>query len=214
MAREPSQRDFWNEDFTWEESSRPAAGAPADEPARQRPRQPVPRAAVPAPGATRHHWDAARLRDSGREWTRERAWAVPVIVAAAVLLVAVVAVLAFDVGRSGSSRSATAPTTQATSSGTTAGGTSPSTKRARAAAALAAIKPTPALHEGVSGRRVAALQRALAAAGIPGVPQDGTYGPSTARAVRTFQRRHGLTADGVAGPATIARLLSALRGQS
>jgi peptidoglycan hydrolase-like protein with peptidoglycan-binding domain len=47
---------------------------------------------------------------------------------------------------------------------------------------------------------VAAIQRAL------DVPADGVYGKRTRAAVRRFQRRHGLTVDGVAGPATLAAL--------
>jgi peptidoglycan hydrolase-like protein with peptidoglycan-binding domain len=48
---------------------------------------------------------------------------------------------------------------------------------------------------GASGS-VARLQRAL------GVPADGDFGPETEAAVRAFQARHGLTVDGVVGPAT------------
>ena len=38
------------------------------------------------------------------------------------------------------------------------------------------------------------------------VPADGTYGGALVDAVRKFQRRHGLNADGVIGPSTITAL--------
>jgi peptidoglycan hydrolase-like protein with peptidoglycan-binding domain len=50
------------------------------------------------------------------------------------------------------------------------------------------------------GSSVALLQRRL------GVGADGVFGPATAAAVRRFQRAHGLVADGVVGPATWAAL--------
>ena len=37
-------------------------------------------------------------------------------------------------------------------------------------------------------------------------PVDGIYGSKTSKAVRSFQRKNGLTADGVAGPATLKAL--------
>jgi hypothetical protein len=56
------------------------------------------------------------------------------------------------------------------------------------------------LTAGASGAAVVALQRAL------DVAADGQFGPLTRRAVRRFQRAHGLTVDGVAGTATLGAL--------
>jgi peptidoglycan hydrolase-like protein with peptidoglycan-binding domain len=53
---------------------------------------------------------------------------------------------------------------------------------------------------------VAALQVAMSALGLYPHPIDGITGPWTQQAVRTFQARHGLTVDGIAGPATRATL--------
>jgi peptidoglycan hydrolase-like protein with peptidoglycan-binding domain len=52
----------------------------------------------------------------------------------------------------------------------------------------------------VSGVSVSAIQRAL------GIRVTGVYDARTKRAVRAFQRRHGLTADGIVGPKTLAAL--------
>lgn len=55
------------------------------------------------------------------------------------------------------------------------------------------------------GADVLAVQEALRAAGWP-VRADGFFGPRTDTALRHFQRAHGLTPDGIAGPRTLARL--------
>lgn len=56
------------------------------------------------------------------------------------------------------------------------------------------------LSRGSSGAAVSALQAKL------GVGVDGQFGPSTERAVRRFQRAHGLPVTGLVGPLTRAAL--------
>ncbi len=53
---------------------------------------------------------------------------------------------------------------------------------------------------------VRSLQRGLASAGNSPGPIDGRYGVLTERAVRRFQREHGLPVTGIAGPPTLALL--------
>lgn len=59
----------------------------------------------------------------------------------------------------------------------------------------------PMLHRGDSGAAVVALQQKLDM-----LDADGDYGPDTERAVKEFQRVHGLYPDGVAGPLTMTAL--------
>lgn len=63
---------------------------------------------------------------------------------------------------------------------------------------------------GARGWDVAALQFLLARSGFPNGTIDGGMGPKTTAALRRFQARAGLAADGVAGPAT----LNAVNGPS
>jgi hypothetical protein len=62
------------------------------------------------------------------------------------------------------------------------------------------------LRPGDSGPDVNALQTALAAKGFNPGAADGTFGPATETALKSFQTSAGLTADGIAGPQTIAAL--------
>ena len=52
------------------------------------------------------------------------------------------------------------------------------------------------LKRGLSGEPVRRLQAKL------GVPTDGEFGPGTEKALKDWQTKNGLTADGIAGPDT------------
>jgi len=60
----------------------------------------------------------------------------------------------------------------------------------------------PTLRLGDRGDDVRLLQAAV-------MPHDGVYGAQTEQAVRDYQRRHGLTVDGICGPQTWATILRA-----
>ncbi len=62
------------------------------------------------------------------------------------------------------------------------------------------------MRSGHRGWDVAALQFSLETRGFPNGGVDGGFGPRTAGAVRRAQTFYGLTADGVAGPATLSAL--------
>jgi len=77
--------------------------------------------------------------------------------------------------------------------------------------APAVAVPTATLKPGDQGDDVKVLQRALAHLGYSPGTIDGDYGPSTTRAVSSFQQAQGLTADGVLGPETLSALGTALQ---
>ncbi|WP_411343332.1 cell wall hydrolase [Paenibacillus sp. WLX1005] len=62
------------------------------------------------------------------------------------------------------------------------------------------------LKQGMRGQNVVDLQRQLAKEGYFHANTTGYYGSITSNAVKQFQRAHGLSADGVAGPATFSKL--------
>jgi len=72
--------------------------------------------------------------------------------------------------------------------------------------------PTTTLKPGDKGAEVKILQLALQHLGYSVGTVDGVYGPATEQAVKSFQTAHGLTADGVCGPQTLAALKKALGG--
>lgn len=57
------------------------------------------------------------------------------------------------------------------------------------------------LRKGMRGEGVQVMQEAL------GIGADGIFGAGTERALQAWQRENGLVADGIAGPATLEKLL-------
>ena len=80
---------------------------------------------------------------------------------------------------------------------------------ANVAAALAFIHfcTLTTVQSGSSGSCVKFLQADLNGRGLP-LAQDSSFGPATRQAVIAFQHAHGLTADGIVGPATWKALIS------
>lgn len=72
----------------------------------------------------------------------------------------------------------------------------------------------PTLKAGSSGAAVKTLQNELNKLGFSVGKADGEFGPKTEHAVKAFQSKHHLTADGVAGPKTHEALQKALAQQS
>lgn len=66
--------------------------------------------------------------------------------------------------------------------------------------------PTATLRRGSAGEEAKRLQEMLKSLGHYSGGIDGDFGPGTERALKAFQRAEGLSVDGVAGPATLARL--------
>ncbi|MGX8699374.1 MAG: peptidoglycan-binding protein, partial [bacterium] len=72
---------------------------------------------------------------------------------------------------------------------------------------LSALSPRAESYRlGMSGEKVTQLQTRLKSWGYYTGGVDGVYGTKTEAAVKLFQRKNGLTADGVAGPATLAAM--------
>lgn len=63
-----------------------------------------------------------------------------------------------------------------------------------------------ALKQGSTGSEVKTVQQKLKNWGYYTGAVDGVYGSATRKAVQYFQRKNGLTADGIVGPATLKAL--------
>ena len=83
----------------------------------------------------------------------------------------------------------------------------PAARAVRAAPELAAAMAAwPIVKQGAIGERVFAIQYLLNARGAR-LATDGHFGPATAAAVRSFQSKSHLQADGKVGPLTWSRLI-------
>ena len=71
---------------------------------------------------------------------------------------------------------------------------------------LAQSAQAAAYRQGSSGQAVRTIQEKLVRWGYFDGPVDGIFGSKTEAAVRFFQEKNGLTADGIVGPATLAAL--------
>lgn len=72
------------------------------------------------------------------------------------------------------------------------------------------VVATPTLRKGSKGENVKTLQRNLNAAIGAGLAVDGSFGPACYAAVKKFQSRYGLGADGIYGPNTAAKMKAVL----
>ena len=71
-------------------------------------------------------------------------------------------------------------------------------------------KDDDSLRKGSTGTAVKTLQTNLKKLGFYTAYVDGSFGATTESAVKAFQRKYGLTADGVAGSATLKKIESAV----
>lgn len=127
-----------------------------------------------------------------------------------VVAVGAVAVILLVIGLVASGAFSGSPAHHATTS-TPTPTTAPSARSTPATSPASPSPPTSTLTPGTNGAQTKLLQRALAALGYSPGGIDGSYGPSTQQALKRFQQAHGLPADGVLGPKTLAALTLALR---
>jgi hypothetical protein len=156
---------------------------------------------TPEGDSNRLHGRRGEIVIGGRTLTTAQA----AILAASVLAVIFALLAAF--GAFNGNKAAVPPVTTPTLPTTPTHSTSTATATTPVAQA-----PSQTLSPGDTGSQVKILQQALAALGFSAGKPDGDYGPATQTAVEKFQTAKGLTADGVVGPATLAKLQQELAG--
>jgi hypothetical protein len=132
-------------------------------------------------------------------------------VAALAILLAILA--AAGVFSSNSPKSTTPPVTTPTTI-TTPTSSTPTTTHHTTPPPPAVTVPTTPLKPGDTGTEVTELQKALNYLGYSVGTADGSYGPATETAVKSFQTDHGLAADGIAGAETLAAMKTAVTSKS
>lgn len=70
------------------------------------------------------------------------------------------------------------------------------------------------LERGSTGANVKTMQQKLKRWGYYNGAVDGIYGTQTVNAVKYFQRKNGLTVDGIAGPKTLAKMGMSISGSN
>lgn len=95
-----------------------------------------------------------------------------------------------------------------TSSGSTSSGTTSSGSSSSGSASSSTSTYTRTLRQGYTGEDVKSVQTRLKALGYYDKTIDGVYGTGSIAAVKAFQKKNGLTADGLAGKKTFDRLFS------
>ncbi len=92
---------------------------------------------------------------------------------------------------------------------TTGAATNSTTVKATTTAVARVVsKPSDNVRLGDTGPGVKQIQTALAALGYK-VATDGSFGPQTAAAVKAFQKKSGITQDGIVGPVTWGKIQAA-----
>ena len=156
-------------------------------------------------------WEPEYHDDPVRRDLAPRQVGILVAVVVAVLLV----IAGFLVGRATEGSTTTTVTdsvtvteTTTTTTPTTTTKTTPTTPTTPTNAE--AVPTGETLRPGMTGSSVTALQTALTALGYSPGAADGSYGAGTTAAVSAFQTANDLTADGIAGPATLTAINAAL----
>jgi hypothetical protein len=140
-------------------------------------------------------------------------------IAVVVILIIAGVLIARAVSGSDGEETTSVPTIETTTTTTEPVTPPPAATTTEPVAPAPATTPSPAaatLPEGVTvrpgdtGESVTALQEALIQLGYDPGPADGDFGPATTEALIAFQQSAAITADGVAGPETLAALSEAL----